>query len=230
MSHYNNYDDEYYEDDDGYYDEGYGYDDGNDYGDTTQSKIVTKQQAKQTKQSLANKQTNKNNNPPKSSTTKSTIKNSKSSITTPLSSIKQPTTSASTSSTLSTSSITISQSLNNLSINNNNKVSPKKQTPEQRDKWYSDRLQLIESTYSRELHESNQLNIVVIGHVDAGKSTLMGHVLHLQGRVNDRLVQKYERESREQGKQSFSYAWILDSNDTERTRGVTTDIAINWFD
>ncbi|KAK2114371.1 HBS1-like protein, partial [Saguinus oedipus] len=60
------------------------------------------------------------------------------------------------------------------------------------------------------------LNLVVIGHVDAGKSTLMGHMLYLLGNVNKRTMHKYEQESKKAGKASFAYAWVLDETGEER--------------
>lgn len=60
------------------------------------------------------------------------------------------------------------------------------------------------------------LHMVTIGHVDAGKSTLMGHLLYRLGHVNQKLMHKYEQESRKMGKQSFMYAWILDETGEER--------------
>lgn len=62
------------------------------------------------------------------------------------------------------------------------------------------------------------LNLVVIGHVDAGKSTLMGHMLYLLGNVNKRTMHKYEQESKKAGKASFAYAWVLDETGEERER------------
>ena len=62
------------------------------------------------------------------------------------------------------------------------------------------------------------LNMVVVGHVDSGKSTLMGHLLFLLGQVGQRVMHKYENESRKLGKQSFAYAWVLDETDEERSR------------
>lgn len=62
------------------------------------------------------------------------------------------------------------------------------------------------------------LNMVVIGHVDAGKSTLMGHLLYLLGQVNKKQMHKYETESKKQGKASFAYAWVLDETGEERER------------
>uniref|UniRef100_A0A674BPP7 HBS1-like protein n=1 Tax=Salmo trutta TaxID=8032 RepID=A0A674BPP7_SALTR len=74
------------------------------------------------------------------------------------------------------------------------------------------------------------LNLVVIGHVDAGKSTLMGHLLYLLGNVNKRTMHKYEQESKKAGKASFAYAWVLDETGEERNRGVTMDVGMTKFE
>ncbi|KAM3860933.1 HBS1-like protein [Diretmus argenteus] len=74
------------------------------------------------------------------------------------------------------------------------------------------------------------LNLVVIGHVDAGKSTLMGHLLYLLGNVNKRTMHKYEQESKKAGKASFAYAWVLDETGEERDRGVTMDVGVTKFE
>ncbi|EEB10417.1 conserved hypothetical protein [Pediculus humanus corporis] len=72
--------------------------------------------------------------------------------------------------------------------------------------------------------------MVVIGHVDAGKSTLMGHLLYALGQVNKKTLHKYEQESRKIGKQSFVYAWILDETGEERSRGITMDVGQSKFE
>lgn len=69
------------------------------------------------------------------------------------------------------------------------------------------------------------LTLAVVGHVDSGKSTLVGHLLYKIGQVNSRTIQKYERESEEIGKGSFSLAWVLDEREAEREHGVTIDVA-----
>ena len=76
---------------------------------------------------------------------------------------------------------------------------------------------------------SNQLNMVVIGHVDAGKSTLMGRLLLLAGKVDQRTMHKYEKESQQVGKASFKYAWVMDQSEEERARGVTVDVGTAFF-
>jgi len=53
-------------------------------------------------------------------------------------------------------------------------------------------------------------NLVVIGHVDAGKSTTTGHLIYKCGGVDKRTIEKFEKEAAESGKASFKYAWVLD--------------------
>jgi elongation factor 1 alpha-like protein len=60
------------------------------------------------------------------------------------------------------------------------------------------------------------VNLVVVGHVDAGKSTLMGHLLYQIGQVNDKVMHKNKQESQKAGKGSFAFAWILDETEEER--------------
>lgn len=74
------------------------------------------------------------------------------------------------------------------------------------------------------------INLVVIGHVDAGKSTLMGHLLYNLGNVPKKVMHKNEMESKKSGKGSFAFAWVLDETEEERTRGVTIDIAMTVFE
>lgn len=74
------------------------------------------------------------------------------------------------------------------------------------------------------------LNLVVIGHVDAGKSTLMGHLLWLLGAVSKKAMHKYEQESKKIGKASFMFAWVLDETGEERSRGITMDVGQSKFE
>ncbi|GFT52653.1 HBS1-like protein [Nephila pilipes] len=74
------------------------------------------------------------------------------------------------------------------------------------------------------------INLVVIGHVDAGKSTLMGHLLYDIGNVSQRNMHKFERDSKKLGKGSFMYAWVLDETPEERNRGITMDVAFSSFE
>ncbi|XP_072935671.1 protein HBS1 [Epargyreus clarus] len=85
--------------------------------------------------------------------------------------------------------------------------------------------------YSKERgSEKDHLYIVVIGHVDAGKSTLMGRLLCDLGEVSQKTLHKYEQESKKIGKQSFMYAWVLDETGEERVRGITMDVGRAQFE
>lgn len=76
----------------------------------------------------------------------------------------------------------------------------------------------------------SQLNLAIVGHVDSGKSTLSGRLLHLLGRISQKEFHKYEREAKHQGKGSFAYAWALDESAEERERGITMTVAVAFFD
>lgn len=102
-------------------------------------------------------------------------------------------------------------------------------TPKSTSKVKQDKAKLKEE-YERRKTGKDLLNLVVIGHVDAGKSTLMGHLLYQMGMVNKRAMHKYEQESKKRGKGSFAFAWVLDETEEERTRGVTMDIAQTAFE
>ncbi|XP_032228617.2 elongation factor 1-alpha, oocyte form [Nematostella vectensis] len=78
--------------------------------------------------------------------------------------------------------------------------------------------------------EKIHINIVVIGHVDSGKSTTTGHLIYKCGGIDKRTIEKFEKESSEMGKGSFKYAWVLDKLKAERERGITIDIALWKFE
>jgi len=78
--------------------------------------------------------------------------------------------------------------------------------------------------------EKIHCNIVVIGHVDSGKSTTTGHLIYKCGGIDKRTIEKYEKEAKELGKSSFKYAWVLDRLKAERERGITIDIALWKFE
>jgi len=78
--------------------------------------------------------------------------------------------------------------------------------------------------------EKPHINLVVIGHVDAGKSTTTGHLIYKCGGIDKRTIEKFEKEAKEMGKASFKYAWVLDKLKAERERGITIDIALWKFE
>lgn len=74
------------------------------------------------------------------------------------------------------------------------------------------------------------VNIVFIGHVDAGKSTLSGHIMYLTGMLDDRTLQKYEAEAKSKNRESWKFAWALDVTDQERAKGKTEECGRAYFE
>jgi len=74
------------------------------------------------------------------------------------------------------------------------------------------------------------LNLAFIGHVDHGKSTLVGRLMYETGAVDPHVIDEYRKEAAAQGKATFEFAWVMDSLKEERERGVTIDIAHQRFD
>ncbi|MCG2873643.1 MAG: elongation factor 1-alpha, partial [Acidilobus sp.] len=78
--------------------------------------------------------------------------------------------------------------------------------------------------------EKPHLNLVVIGHIDHGKSTLTGHLLYRLGFIDPKVMQQIEEQAKQAGKESFKYAWILDKMKEERDRGITIDLSFMKFE
>lgn len=74
------------------------------------------------------------------------------------------------------------------------------------------------------------LNLVIIGHVDHGKSTLVGHMLYRLGHIDPKKMKELEEQAKAKGKESFKFAWILDKMKEERERGITIDLSFMKFE
>ncbi|MBS7633179.1 elongation factor 1-alpha, partial [Candidatus Bathyarchaeota archaeon] len=74
------------------------------------------------------------------------------------------------------------------------------------------------------------MNLVIMGHVDHGKSTTTGHLLYAAGAVDERTIKQFEEEAKKMGKESFKYAWVLDNLKEERERGLTIDLRFLRFE
>ncbi|PHJ16172.1 elongation factor tu [Cystoisospora suis] len=73
------------------------------------------------------------------------------------------------------------------------------------------------------------LNVVFIGHVDAGKSTTCGNILYLTGGVDERTIEKYEKEAKEKNRESWFLAFVMDINEEERQKGKTVEVGRAYF-
>ncbi|MFN7106222.1 MAG: GTP-binding protein, partial [Pyrobaculum sp.] len=67
------------------------------------------------------------------------------------------------------------------------------------------------------------LNLAVVGHIDNGKSTLVGRLLYETGYVDEKMFKEIEEMAKKMGKEDFAFAWILDRFKEERERGVTIE-------
>ena len=74
------------------------------------------------------------------------------------------------------------------------------------------------------------MNLVTIGHVDHGKSTLMGRLLYDTGNVPEEQMRKIKEEAKEKKRETFEFAFVMDRLKEERERGVTIDIMHQRFD
>ncbi len=78
--------------------------------------------------------------------------------------------------------------------------------------------------------EKPHLNMVFIGHVDHGKSTLIGRLLLDTGHIEPHVIEKFKKEAQEKGKPTFEFAWVMDHLKEERERGLTIDVAHRRFE
>ena len=74
------------------------------------------------------------------------------------------------------------------------------------------------------------LNLVFIGHVDAGKSTLSGSILYLMGKVDARTIERFEREAKQRNRESWFLAFIMDTSEEERAKGKTVEVGRAHFE
>ncbi|BDC36245.1 MAG: translation elongation factor EF-1 subunit alpha [Candidatus Methanoliparum thermophilum] len=74
------------------------------------------------------------------------------------------------------------------------------------------------------------LNLAVIGHVDHGKSTLVGRLLYDTDSIDKHIVEKYRKDAESIGKGSFEFAWVMDTLKEERERGLTIDVSHQKFE
>ncbi|KAL2870787.1 translation termination factor GTPase eRF3 [Aspergillus lucknowensis] len=77
--------------------------------------------------------------------------------------------------------------------------------------------------------KKEHVNVVFIGHVDAGKSTLGGSILYLTGMVDERTLDKYKRDAKEAGRETWYLSWALDLTNEERAKGKTVEVGRAHF-
>ena len=85
--------------------------------------------------------------------------------------------------------------------------------------------EILEEVYGKE-----HVNLIFIGHVDAGKSTLGGSILYATGMVDERTMDKYKREAKEAGRETWYLSWALDLTKEERSKGKTVEVGRGFFE
>ena len=84
---------------------------------------------------------------------------------------------------------------------------------------------ILEDVYGKE-----HVNLIFIGHVDAGKSTLGGSILYATGMVDERTMDKYKREAKDAGRETWYLSWALDLTKEERSKGKTVEVGRGFFE
>ena len=67
----------------------------------------------------------------------------------------------------------------------------------------------------------NLKKLIIIGHVDTGKSTLLGNILYSSGNIDEHYMNNIRKEAEFNKKKSFQYAYLLDTDETEKKKGIT---------
>jgi peptide chain release factor subunit 3 len=82
----------------------------------------------------------------------------------------------------------------------------------------------------QEMYGKEHVNVIFIGHVDAGKSTLGGQVLIQTGMVDERTLEKYKKDAKDAGRETWYISWVLDLNKEERAKGKTVEVGRGFFE
>lgn len=88
----------------------------------------------------------------------------------------------------------------------------------------------VDQSVLEEMYGKEHVNIIFIGHVDAGKSTLGGQVLIQTGMVDERTLEKYKRDAKDAGRETWYISWVLDLNKEERAKGKTVEVGRGFFE
>ncbi|CRK23944.1 hypothetical protein BN1723_003083 [Verticillium longisporum] len=81
-----------------------------------------------------------------------------------------------------------------------------------------------------EVYGKEHVNIIFIGHVDAGKSTLGGSILYATGMVDERTMDKYRKDAKDLGRESWYLSWVMDLTAEERSKGKTVEVGRGFFE
>jgi len=78
------------------------------------------------------------------------------------------------------------------------------------------------------MNQSETLKIVIVGHVDHGKSTLIGRLFYDTGSIPEVRYQEIAATCKAQGRE-FEFAYLMDALEEERDQNITIDTASTFF-
>ncbi|KAI5807395.1 P-loop containing nucleoside triphosphate hydrolase protein [Peziza echinospora] len=90
--------------------------------------------------------------------------------------------------------------------------------------------EIVDDATIEELYGKEHVNLIFIGHVDAGKSSLGGAILFATGMVDERTMDKYKQEAKAQGRETWYLSWALDLTKEERAKGKTVEVGRAYFE
>ena len=106
----------------------------------------------------------------------------------------------------------------------------KKQSQREIDAVQKEQAADVDEDTLKEIYGKEHVNIIFIGHVDAGKSTLGGSILYATGMVDERTMDKYRKEAKDLGRESWYLSWVMDLTKEERTKGKTVEVGRGFFE
>ncbi|OBT74763.1 hypothetical protein VF21_06613 [Pseudogymnoascus sp. 05NY08] len=105
-----------------------------------------------------------------------------------------------------------------------------KQAKREADAVEKEQLADVDQETLKEIYGKEHVNIIFIGHVDAGKSTLGGSILYATGMVDERTMEKNKKEAKEMGRETWYLSWALDLTKEERSKGKTVEVGRGYFE
>ena len=109
-------------------------------------------------------------------------------------------------------------------------IAESKAAAQRADALAAEQAELVDDEALEEMYGKEHVNVIFLGHVDAGKSTLGGSILYATGMVDERTMEKYKRDAKDLGRESWYLSWALDQTKEERAKGKTVEVGRGFFE
>ena len=114
--------------------------------------------------------------------------------------------------------------------NGANKPAEARASARETDAVAKEQQEYVDDETLEEMYGKEHVNVIFLGHVDAGKSTLGGCILYATGMVDERTMEKYKKEAKEAGRETWYLSWALDLTREERSKGKTVEVGRGFFE